>query len=198
MFRNTISNEETNLLETAQFEGEIVVVENQSDIEAACEDISQYDIVGFDTETRPSFRAGVVNKVALLQLSIPGRCYLIRLCRTRLDKPILRLLESEKIRKIGVAVHGDILALRQLRHFRAAGFVELQQMAPEWGIEEKSLRKLSAIVLGKKISKAQRLSNWEAQRLTYPQMLYAATDAWVCAEIYHRLTNTPKKTETKD
>ena len=192
IFRDKISNEETNLLEAAQFDGEIVVVDNESGIAAACEDIAQHRIVGFDTETRPSFRAGVINKVALLQLYVPGRCYLIRLCRTRLDKSILKILENNQILKIGVAVHGDIEALRQLRHFRPAGFVELQQIAPEWGLEEKSLRKLSALVLGKKISKAQRLSNWEAARLTYPQMLYAATDAWACAEIYNRLIMTPK------
>ena len=192
IFRDKISNEETNLLEAAQFDGEIVVVDNESGIAAACEDIAQHRIVGFDTETRPSFRAGVINKVALLQLYVPGRCYLIRLCRTRLDKSILKILENNQILKIGVAVHGDIEALRQLRHFRPAGFVELQQIAPEWGIEEKSLRKLSALVLGKKISKAQRLSNWEAAQFTEQQISYAATDAWVCLEILAKLEATPK------
>ena len=94
--------------------------------------------------------------------------------------------------KIGADVAGDLRSLRQLRRFRDGGFVDLQTLAPAWGIEEKSLRKLSAIVLGKRVSKAQRLSNWEAATLTPKQQLYAATDAWVCTEIYRRLLDTPK------
>ena len=88
---------------------------------------------------------------------------------------------------------GDLRSLRQIRHFRDAGFIDLQAIAPEWGIAEKSLRKLSAIVLGQRVSKAQRLSNWEAATLTDKQQLYAATDAWVCTRIYERLLRTPKK-----
>lgn len=110
-----------------------------------------------------------------------------------LAKPILRLLESKKLLKIGTDVAGDLRALRQLREFRDRGFVDLQAIAPEWGIAEKSLRKLSAIVLGQRVSKAQRLSNWEANTLTDQQRLYAATDAWVCTEIYRRLLRTSKK-----
>lgn len=177
----------------AAFDGEIVVVDSDEKIEAACCDLASHDILGFDTETRPSFRAGVTNKVSLLQLSVPGRCYLFRLCRIRFDRRILKILEDGSILKIGTAVSGDLLGLHQLRHFHEKGFVDLQSIAPEWGIEEKSLRKLSAIVLGQKISKAQRLSNWEAVNLTPPQQLYAATDAWACAEIYARLTKTGKK-----
>ena len=88
---------------------------------------------------------------------------------------------------------GDLRSLRQIRHFRDGGFVDLQGIAPEWGIAEKSLRKLSAIVLGQRVSKAQRLSNWEAATLTDKQQLYAATDAWVCTRIYEQLLRTPKK-----
>ena len=140
----------------------------------------------------PSFKAGVTNKVALLQLSSPERCYLIRLCRVPMKRPLLRLLESRQTIKVGTDVAGDIRALNQLRHFRAGGFVDLQALAPQWGIEEKSLRKLSAITLGKRVSKAQRLSNWEATRLTQQQLSYAATDAWVCLEILKTLSSAPK------
>lgn len=87
---------------------------------------------------------------------------------------------------------GDLRSLRQIRHFRDGGFVDLQGIAPEWGIGEKSLRKLSAIVLGRRVSKAQRLSNWEAAQLTEKQMRYAATDAWICPEIYRTLQHTLK------
>lgn len=191
-FERTISNEDTAALPSARFEGRIVVVENDRQVAAACRDLSSQSIIGFDTETRPSFTAGVVNKVALLQLSTHERCYLIRLCRTRLHNSILKILSNPRIVKIGADVAGDLRSLRQLRHFRDGGFVDLQTLAPAWGIEEKSLRKLSAIVLGQRVSKAQRLSNWEAATLTPKQQLYAATDAWVCTEIYRRLLETPK------
>ena len=112
-----------------------------------------------------------------MQLSTHERCYLIRLCRTRLHNSILKILSNPRIVKIGADVAGDLRALHALRHFKERGFADLQQMAGEWGIEEKSLRKMSAIVLGRRVSKAQRLSNWEANVLTPQQKMYAATDA---------------------
>jgi ribonuclease D len=144
-------------------------------------------MVGFDTETRPSFRAGVGYKVSLLQLSTPEVCYLFRLCNIRLSNPILKILGSHRIIKVGVDITGDIRSLHALRHFKADGFVDLQNEASRWGIEEKSLRKLSAIVLGQRVSKAQRLSNWEAGILTDQQKEYAATDAWVSMHILERM-----------
>ena len=144
-------------------------------------------MVGFDTETRPSFRAGVSYKVSLLQLSTPEVCYLFRLCNIRLSNPILKILGSHRIIKVGVDITGDIRSLHALRHFKADGFVDLQNEASRWGIEEKSLRKLSAIVLGQRVSKAQRLSNWEAGILTDQQKEYAATDAWVSMHILERM-----------
>ena len=128
---------------------------------------------------------------------IDVQCDFLRTLNTRivmpLAKPILQLLEDRRVLKIGADVAGDLRSLRQIRHFRDGGFVDLQGIAPEWGIGEKSLRKLSAIVLGRRVSKAQRLSNWEAATLTDKQQLYAATDAWVCTRIYEQLLRTPKK-----
>lgn len=190
---STISNDQTALLPAAQFPGEIVVVDSRKGVAAACRELSLEPIIGFDTETRPSFKAGVQYKVSLLQLSTPKRCFLFRLCRIPLEKELLRLLESPTHLKIGAAVAGDISALKRLRHFREAGFVDLQTMVANWGIEEKSLRKMSAIVLGERVSKAQRLSNWEASSLTEQQQMYAATDAWVCQRIYNELINTEKR-----
>ncbi|WP_418992153.1 3'-5' exonuclease [Alistipes sp.] len=191
-FVDKISNEQTALLPAVEFRGEIRIVEHERDIAPACKYLMQQPLVGFDTETRPSFRPGVTYRVSLLQLATPERCYLFRLNRIPLAKPILQLLESRQVLKIGADVAGDLRSLRQIRHFRDGGFVDLQTIAPAWGIEEKSLRKLSAIVLGKRVSKAQRLSNWEATTLTDKQQLYAATDAWVCTRIYDRLQHTPK------
>ena len=183
-FIDKISNEQTALLPAVEFRGEIRIVEHERDIAAACKTLAEQPVIGFDTETRPSFRPGVTFRVSLLQLSTPTVCYLFRLNKIPLAKPILQVLETDSILKIGADVAG---------HFRDGGFVDLQGIAPEWGIGEKSLRKLSAIVLGRRVSKAQRLSNWEAATLTDKQQLYAATDAWVCTRIYEQLLRTPKK-----
>ena len=192
-FIDKISNEQTALLPAIEFRGEIRIVEDERDIAAACKYLAEQPVIGFDTETRPSFRPGVTFRVSLLQLSSPEVCYLFRLNRIPLDKAILQLFENKCLLKVGADVAGDLRSLRQIRHFRDAGFIDLQAIAPEWGIAEKSLRKLSAIVLGQRVSKAQRLSNWEAATLTDKQQLYAATDAWVCTRIYDRLLRTPKK-----
>lgn len=186
-FLPTISNDEVAALPAAEFAGRIVVVDDGSKIEAACRDLGSCTVVGFDTETRPSFKAGVTNKVSLLQLSTPETCYLFRLNRIRLDNRILKILTSKRIVKVGADVAGDMRSLHVLRSFREQGFVDLQQLAAGRGIEEKSLRKLAAITLGLRVSKAQRLSNWEAATLTPQQMMYAAVDAWICIEILRRL-----------
>lgn len=192
-FTDKISNEQTALLPAVEFRGRVRIIEQERDIAAACKELAAEPVIGFDTETRPSFRPGVMFRVSLLQLSTPTTCYLFRLNKIPLAKPILQLLESREVLKIGADVAGDLRSLRQIRHFRDGGFVDLQTIAAQWGIEEKSLRKLSAIVLGKRVSKAQRLSNWEAATLTEKQQLYAATDAWVCIRIYEQLLRTPKK-----
>jgi ribonuclease D len=186
-FAQTISNEEVTALEAIQYDGQIVVVDTPQALTDACTHLAQQIIVGFDTETRPSFTSGVTNKVSLLQLYGGGRCYLIRLNRVQMSKQLIAILHNPKILKIGAAVKNDIVGLTKLRHFTAGGFIDLQELVEQYGITDKSLRKISGIVLGKKVSKAQRLSNWEAKTLTPQQQLYAATDAWVCVEIYQHL-----------
>ena len=194
----TISNEQTAELPSAHFDGDIIVIDSEEQLLKACRDLASQKIIGFDTETRPSFKAGVTNRVALLQLSTSERCYLIRLCRMKLHKEVLRILSNTDILKIGADVAGDIRALHTLRNFTERGFVDLQHIASDWGIEEKSLRKLSAIVLGERVSKAQRLSNWEASTLTPQQRMYAATDAWVCIKIYEKLMSSPRVKPPKE
>ena len=191
----TIDNDTVAALPAAHFPGRIVVVDKEEQIGEACGDLRRYKMIGFDTETRPSFRAGVSYKVSLLQLSTPDTCYLFRLTRVRLDNRILKVLGSREIIKVGADIMGDIRSLHALRDFKADGFVDLQHEAIRWGIEEKSLRKLSAIVLGERVSKAQRLSNWEAEQLTPQQQEYAATDAWVCPRILEHLEACEPKSE---
>lgn len=194
-FAATIDNETVAALPAARFPGRIVVVDKDDKVGVACGDLRRYKVIGFDTETRPSFRAGVSYKVSLLQLSTPDTCYLFRLSHIRLDNRILKILGSREIVKVGADIMGDIRSLHALRDFKADGFVDLQHEAIRWGIEEKSLRKLSAIVLGERVSKAQRLSNWEAEQLTPQQQEYAATDAWICPRILEHLENTEPKVE---
>lgn len=186
-FQQTIDKESLAELPLGQFKGSIVTVESPEMVEAACRDLSSHPAIGFDTETRPAFQAGVMYNTALLQLSTPDTCYLFRLTKIPLERPILRILESKKIAKIGVAIRDDLKKLQVLRKFRPGGFVELQGLANEYGITDKSVRKIAGIVLGVRISKAQRLTNWSAETLTPAQQLYAATDAWVVLEIYRKL-----------
>lgn len=194
-FERTIDNERLSAMEAARFPGRIVIVDRDELVEEACNDLMRYSVIGFDTETRPSFRAGVSYRVGLLQLSTPEVCYLFRLSHIRLSNKILKVLGSRQVLKVGADVTGDIRSLHALRNFHADGFVDLQVEASRWGIEEKSLRKLSAIVLGMRVSKAQRLSNWEAEVLTDQQQEYAATDAWVCPLILERLLAEPPVVE---
>ena len=187
-FVASISNDEVAALEAVHFGGRIEVVETPDALAKACQILSKERYIGFDTETRPSFQAGVSHKVSLLQLSTETQCFLIRLNKLPLTREIIAILSSKDIKKIGADVRNDISALNKLRHFTTNGFIDLQDEVGKYGIEDKSLRKISGIVLGKKVSKAQRLSNWAANKLTPQQQMYAATDAWVCIEIYNRLT----------
>lgn len=188
-FKKNISNEELAALPPGRFEGEIIVVDTLEQAQQACDYLLTQTQIGFDTETRPSFTAGVSNRVALLQLSTPERCYLFRLCAIRLDKSIIKVLESDSILKVGAAIRDDIKALKSLRHFRPSTFIDLQSIVGGYGIEELSVRKMAAVTLGIRISKAQRLSNWEAAEITPAQQSYAATDAWVSLMIYKKLTD---------
>ena len=186
-FQNKISNEDVAALSANHFPGEIVIVDTEESLEEACSLLAECSVLGFDTETRPSFKAGVSNKVSLLQLSTYERCYLIRLNRVKFSSKLQSILQRSDILKIGADVAGDLRSLGKLRSFTPRGFIDLQTEVAKYGIEDKSLRKMSGIVLGKRVSKAQRLSNWEAQHFTDQQMVYAATDAWVCLKIYDAL-----------
>lgn len=186
-FQHSIDAEAIKDLPVVGFEGKIVIVNTHEGLEVACEHLSREAIIGFDTETRPSFKAGVSYNVSLIQLSTANVCYLIRLGAVPMERCLMRIFESRKILKVGVDVQGDIRNLNKMRHFRAAGFVELQKEVEAFGIEDKSLRKMAAIILGVGVSKAQRLSNWEARELTAAQLRYAATDAWICLEMYNKL-----------
>ncbi len=186
MFRENISKEALADLPLSVFEGEIVVVDDDSKVFEAVEYLSACTVIGFDTETKPSFKRGQVNPVALLQLSSADRAYLFRLQKIGLPQELIYLLSDPNIQKVGVAIHDDIKALQRLEYFQPKGFVELQDEVKDFGIQDFSLKKIAGIVLGVRISKSQRLTNWEAE-LSPAQQTYAATDAWIAHEIYQSL-----------
>ena len=194
MFVETIESEHLLKLDYASFPGHIQVIDSVgAEFNRAISYLRSQKVIGFDTETRPCFsqhqpRYGV----ALLQLSGPEKAFLFRVNKIGMHRRLCNILSNEKIVKIGAAIHDDIRGLQKLRDFKPAAFVDLQKIVWEWGIRDKSVKKMSAIILGFRISKTQQLSNWEAENLSEQQCRYAATDAWVCREMYLKLMNSEK------
>lgn len=187
MYRESIDKLELAELPLIQFEGRITLIETKEDYQESVDYLSGQKLLGFDTETKPAFKKGVYNEVALLQLSTVDRAFLFRLNKIGLPNGLKAILENCAIQKIGVAIRDDIKALQKINNFNPGGFVELQDHVKDFGIQDFSLKKLSAIVLGFRISKSQRVTNWEASDLTEAQQIYAATDAWISHRIYESL-----------
>lgn len=186
-FRETITAEEIVNYELSWFKGEIIVVDNLQTYGKVITRLQDIKIFGFDTETRPSFRKGRKNKVSLIQLATSDLACLFRINRIGIPRELVDILADPEIIKAGVAVHDDIRYLKHVRHFNPDGFIDLQKMVKEYGINSSGLKKLTAIILGFRISKRQQVTDWQAQELTEAQQIYAATDAWVCHEIYRKL-----------
>lgn len=194
MFVETIAKEDLEAMEIAAFKGRIQVIDSEGeDFDKAVRYLSSRKVLGFDTETRPCFSSSQPRYgVALLQLSGAARAYLFRIKSLGMHKKLCSILANPKIVKVGAAVHDDIRGLQKYRHFEPASFVDLQRIVGDYGIRDKSVKKMSAIILGSRISKVQQLSNWEADRLSEAQVLYAATDAWVCRQMYMKLLASEK------
>lgn len=188
-FRESITPEEIEGLELISFQGEIqVITEEDERYRAAIRDLSSCRMIGFDTETKPVFQPHAPRcATALLQLSSEETSYLFRLHTLGVPDSLADILASRSITKVGAAVADDVRGLQRYNHFEAARFMDLQRFAEQYGIKDKSVKKLAAIILGRRVSKAQQLSNWEAPQLSFPQQLYAATDAWICLVMYKSL-----------
>jgi ribonuclease D len=182
-----ITNEELNELPLGAYDGEVVVISDPEKVPHAFNEINAFERVGFDTETKPVFVRGHHNKVAILQLATPKKAYLFRLNATGLTHDMKVFFENPKILKIGVAIRDDIKALQLLKKFTPEGFVELTTLTKAAGFEAEGVKKLTAMVLGFRISKSAQTSNWEAPKLDEKQITYAATDAWVCLRIYEAI-----------
>lgn len=187
MLLQKIDKETLSKLPAETFTGRIELVQTPAAAEKAMRYLMDQPIVGFDTETRPSFRKGDNHKVALMQLSTDNICFLIRLNRLGVFPALKEFLECESVVKIGLSTKDDFHMLNILTHVEPKGFVELQSMVKDYGIGEASLTKIYALLFDKRISKAQRLTNWEAVELTPAQQHYAALDAWACLKIYREL-----------
>lgn len=184
----TITNEDINLLPLGAYEGDVVVISQPEELNNAFEEINTHARIGFDTETKPVFVKGHRNKVALMQIALPDKVFLIRLKATGITPEMVNFLQNENIQKIGVGIRDDIKAVQALKRFKPAGFVELTELTRQAGLEVESVKKLTALLLGFRISKSAQTSNWEAEQLDSRQISYAATDAWVCLKIWHALT----------
>jgi ribonuclease D len=182
-----ISKEEISQMPKAEFQGKIYVIQTEAEVQKAMAYLLSQKAVGIDSETRPSFTKGKTYKVALLQVASEEYCFLFRLNITGLITPLIELLENPAIAKIGLSLRDDFTLLRKRAMFTPQKCVDLQNFVSAFGIQEKSLQKIYAILFEKKISKTQRLSNWESDVLTDAQQVYAATDAWACLKIYNLL-----------
>ncbi len=187
MFLSSIDKKDINQLPITHFPGEIIVVDTMVGFNQVISDIKKQHLLGFDTESRPAFKKGVKNKLALLQLASDKRAWLFRLNKIGLPGELVELLENQAIHKVGVAIRDDLVKLKELKSFRPGGFIELADYSNRFDIIDNGLRKLAANILQVKISKSQQLSNWEADKYSNSQLLYAATDAWACYRMYKRL-----------
>lgn len=187
-YRENITPEEIAEHELSWFKGEIVVVEDLDTFFREIPKFKGFNLLGFDTETKPNFKKGRKNAVSLIQLSTDDFACLFRINKIGLPVELLKILSDPGVIKAGVAVHDDIKFLSNVKKFTPAGFVDLQTFVRDYGIQSSGLKKLTAIVLGFRISKRQQVTDWEADQLSEAQQIYAATDAWVCRRIYTKLS----------
>lgn len=184
---HTITKQEIATLPVEEFAGRIILITNSQDADKAVEYLMNYPCVGFDTETRPSFKKGQRFKISLMQISTIDTCFLFRLNLIDIPESLEKFLETNEVQKIGLSLRDDFGAIRKRTEIEPGNFLDLQHYVKDFGIADASLQKIYAILFGKKISKGQRLTNWEAESLTEPQQRYAALDAWACLQIYNKL-----------
>lgn len=189
---NTITKEELSGLVQEKFTGRIIVVQTMEEAIKATAYLSGFDAIGFDTETRPAFKKGVSHQIALMQLSTEDTCFLFRLNLIGLPDCLAEILVNPSIKKIGLSLKDDFTAIHKRKLLSPINFIDLQSFIQDYGIEDMGLQRIYGILFGKRISKGQRLSNWEADVLSDAQKLYAALDAWACLRIFNELKNREK------
>ena len=187
VFQEYVTPEEVNALPLTYYEGKIVLIHEADKVAAAMDEINEHVVVGFDTETKPTFVKGQFYHISLVQLAIPGKVFLFRINHTGFSQPLIDLFANKNILKVGVGLRDDIIGLQKIKPFEAAGFEEIHKYVIDLGVRNTGLRKLAAILMQVRISKGQQTSNWENPILTKNQQSYAATDAWICLKMYNLL-----------
>lgn len=187
MFEKEITKEQINELPLQRYEGKAVVVSTAEQLSHALRELNKAPVIGFDTESKPTFRKGEYNPVAMIQMAIPEKVFLIRIHLTGFTKELQALFENKDIIKAGISIRDDMKDLQRLASFSPANVIDLNDLTTAIGVVNIGVRSLSGIFLGIRISKGQQTSNWERDTLSEGQIAYAATDAWVCLEIYQKL-----------
>lgn len=185
----SITKEKISSMPTVIFSGQISVIDTLEGATDAFKILKQQNIVGFDTETRPSFKKGRTNKVSLIQISTINHSFLFRINKLGFITELKDFIEDENIIKIGLSLKDDFSVLHKIAEFTPKGFIELQSLVKQYNIGDCSLQKIYAIIFNERISKSQRLSNWEAEELSHGQQAYASIDAWACLRIFNRLNS---------
>ncbi len=184
---NRLDKEYIKDLPLVSFPGKIITVNSEREADKAVPFLLSKDILGVDTETRPSFKKGQQHKVSLLQVATEDICFLFRLNYIGMVTPVISLLSNTEVPMVGLSWHDDLAALQKRMEFKPGLFIDIQDIIGDIGIEDKSLQKLYANIFKQKISKRQRLTNWDADVLSDKQMSYAATDAWACVRLYKEI-----------
>jgi len=187
-FRLSISKEDLSKLPAAHYSDGAIIIDSPEQVDKAVEELRNARLIGFDTETKPSFRKGTSHNASLIQLATKSKCFLFRINHLGLPDSLTHLLTDETIIKVGVSLNDDFHQLMKLGLSTTGGFIDLQKYVKQFYISDNSLSRIYAILFGQRISKGQRLTNWEAQTLTEAQINYAALDAIACLRIYEYLS----------
>ncbi len=187
MFPDQIEKSDLQQLPLIRFEGDIEVIEDPEGLDQVIDILGNESILGFDTETKPTFNKGEYNHTALIQFATLDRAFLLRINKIGMPDRIKRVLENENILKVGISLRDDLKDLKRVRKFEPRGFIDLNGIAKELGITQIGIKSLTGIFLERRIAKNQQTSNWENKNLTHAQQRYAATDAWVCMKMYDTL-----------
>jgi len=188
-FKKYVSKDDIKNYAIQKFSGKIFVIDKKQDILESYLYLKKQKIIGFDTESKPTFKKGVTSNVSLIQFSTEKKAFIFRINKIGFDEKLIDLISDQKIKKIGIAINDDIKALQRIKEFESNNIIDLNQLALKLGFESIGAVKLSILILGFAISKSVRLSNWEKENLNNAQIEYAATDAWICNMIYNKLLN---------
>ena len=191
-----VTKEKINALPLTAYEGPVTIVETDAQLKKVLPRLKKEKVLGFDTESRPSFRKGDNYPASLIQLGGENEVWLFQISKFSDLKPLWKVLANPHIAKTGVAIADDIKKLQELLDFKPAGFIEIADLTQKTGILNTGLRSLAGLLLNIRISKRAQVSNWARSKLTEAQIQYAATDAWVSRRLYMHMHNLKQRAKT--